>query len=432
MLTTRIPDITSEYFLHYIWRTKQFDRINLILTDGRRLEIIDFGKYNTNSGPDFLHGKVRVDDTILAGHIEMHLKSSDWILHQHQYDPAFNNVILHVVGKHDKEVFTKNDHQLITLEIGGLIDPDIASRFHQLQQPGWIPCAKLDPAGVSPLIWSIWKERLNIERLQTKVTWVNDNITATKANWEEIMYRQLFKSMGTNVNKDAFSTLAERMDHRIFRKNQHDEIASNALIFGMAGMLEKEFKEDYPLDLQNNFRFLQKKHDLIPINPLIWKYSKMHPHNFPDIRLAQIVQLLRQKEHFFSSILEDISYNSIHQLLEIDALHPYWQDHFILGVPSISRSKNLGKSTRDLIIINAIVPVLFMYGHSMHMIDLQEKALELLTSIPPEQNGITKNWQELNVISENAHDSQALLELKNNYCDKQRCLQCSVGHSLLK
>ena len=185
------------------------------------------------------------------------LKSSDWVLHQHQQDVAFNNVILHVVGKHDREVHTKSDHQLITLEIGALIDPSLMHRFQQLQQPGWIPCAKLDPANAPPLIWSIWKERLNIERLQTKVFWVNDNITATKANWEEIMYRQLFKSMGTNVNKDSFSILAERIDHRIFRKNQHDDVASNALVFGMAGMLEKNLKK-ISIRASGYFRFLQR------------------------------------------------------------------------------------------------------------------------------------------------------------------------------
>ncbi len=432
MLTTRIPDITSEYFLHYIWRTKQFERLQLKLSDCRRLEIIDFGRYNTNSGPDFLHGKIRLEGTVFAGHIEMHLKSSDWVLHQHQCDPAYNSVVLHVVGKHDREVFNQQGHQLITLEIGDLIDPSIAFRFNLLQQPGWIPCENLGPSKVASPIWTIWKERLNIERLQSKVDWVNDNITATTANWEEIMYRQLFKAMGTNVNKDAFITLAERIDHKIFQKNKHDEIVSNALVFGMAGLLDKEFEEAYPTELRNAFHFLKRKYDLTPLNPVIWRYSKMHPHNFPDIRLAQIVSLLRQKDHFFATILENISYGSVQKLLDIESLHPYWNDHFILGVPSVPRSKNLGKGTKDLIIINAIVPVLFMYGHAQHLMDLQEKALDLLTSIPAEQNGIIKNWQELNISCENAQDSQALLELKNNYCDHQRCLQCSIGHNLLK
>ena len=432
MYTTHAPVITSEYLLHYIWRTKQFNRLNLKLTDGRKVEIIDFGKYNTNSGPDFLHGKVRVDDTLLIGHIEMHLSSSDWDLHRHQFDPAYNSVILHVVARHDKEVCNYNDHELITLELGELIHTDVAERYALLQKPGWIPCANLDPSRVQYNIWNIWKERLNIERMQSKVAWVHNNIESTNSNWEEVMYRQLFQAMGTSVNKHAFSVLAERMDFRIFMKNRHDGLSSHALVFGMAGLLEKEFEEEYPLELQRTFRFLQHKYDLTPINPVIWRYSKMHPNNFPDIRIAQIVSLLRQHELFFSAILEQVDYKMIHQMLEIKSLPHYWEDHFILGVPAIKKKKSLGKNTRDLIIINGIIPVLFMYGQEQHLSALQEKALELMSFIPAEQNGIIRQWLNLNISCENAGDSQALLELKNNYCDHQKCLNCSVGHALLK
>ena len=394
--------------------------------------MLDFGKYNTNSGPDFLHGKIRIDDTILVGHIEMHLKTSDWDLHQHQFDPAYNNVVLHVVYDHDREVVDQRGQQLITLNLAGLISEDIIRKYGLLQRPGWIPCASLDPAKVPTHLWAIWKKRLNIERLQSKVDWVSENMDATKAHWEEIMYLQLFKAMGTNVNKDAFSTLAHRMDYGVFRKNIHDETACFALVFGMAGLLSKEFEDPYANELKNTFHFLSRKYDLTPLNPVIWRYSKMHPHNFPDIRLAQITSLLRQQEHFFSLLLEDISHASIHKLLEINSLPEYWEDHFILGVPSTRRTKKMGKGTKDLIIINAIIPVLFMYGQANHMTKLQEQALELMSSIPSEENNIIRHWKELNVNSENAGDSQALIELKNNYCDRQRCLQCSVGHALLK
>jgi len=433
MSITVSPVLSSEYLLHYIWRTKQFERINLFLTDGRKIEIIDFGRYNTNSGPDFLHGKVRVGNTILAGHIEMHLKSSDWEAHNHQSDPAYNSVILHVVGIHDREVNNYNDHQLITLEIGTLIDENISSKFELLNRNhDEIHCSGLNPARVQESIWTIWKERLNIERLQGRVNWVNELMESSKNDWEAIMYRQLFMSMGTNVNKEAFNFLAERIDHKIFMKVRHDELMSHALVFGMAGMLEKKFEEEYPKLLQNTFRFLQNKFELQPLNPVIWKYSKMHPHNFPDLRIAQAVEIMRRNDHFFSQIANAPQIENIRQLLKLNELPEYWNDHFILGHKSVPRTKKLGKNSIDLIIINGIIPVLFMYGHQQHLVQLQEKALEILSEMPQEQNYIIRQWETLNIGSTNAQDSQALIQLKKNYCDHSKCLQCSIGHELLK
>lgn len=433
MLTTASSVLTSEYFLHYVWRTKQFDRINLFLTDGRKVEILDFGRHNTNSGPDFLNGKIRIDDTLLVGHIELHIYSADWEAHRHQYDPAYNSVILHVVGCHDKEVVNHNGQQLLTLEFGPLIDEELAHRYESLDtKHSSIPCSKLEPANVPAGIWNIWKERLNIERLQSRVDWVGKSLEASNYDWETIMYRQLFMAIGTNVNKDAFRILSERLDYRVLKKVIHDRDLAHALVFGMAGMLEKDFEESYPKNLKNTFEFLKIKFGLIPLNGIIWKYSRMHPHNFPDIRLAQIVELLRNEDHFFSKIIECVDINALRKLFKVNNLPDYWKDHFILDIPSVSRTKKLGNNSIDLLIINAVIPVLFIYGHQQHLPELQEKALNLMTFISSEDNHIIRQWQQLNIQSETAQDSQALIQLKNNYCDHLKCLQCSIGHELLK
>jgi len=433
MSVTQLQPVTSEHLLHYIWRTKQFHCTSLRLHDGRRLEILDFGRYNTNSGPDFLHGKIRIDDTILAGHIELHIKSSDWNAHDHHHDPAYNNVILHVVSRHDREIRTQKGVILPTLEISEYMDDSILKRYDMMSiEFDGIPCKRLYPGRLPEAIWNIWKERLNIERLQSRAGRVQSCIETSMQDWDDLLFRQTFICMGTNVNKDAFRLLADRLDHKTFMRIRQDEYASHAYVFGMAGLLEGFHENLYYQRIRSEFQFLKAKFDLQPLNAVIWKYSRMHPSNFPDIRIAQTVELLRKHEHFFAVILECNSITELRKVLEPDHLPEFWDEHYRMGTESRVRKKALGRSTRDLIIINGIIPLLFMYGHHQHQPHLQERALRLLEELPGEQNHIIRMWSELGIKSTSAQDSQALIQLKNNYCDAKRCLQCSIGHELLK
>ena len=433
MFTEVTTTIRSEQLMHYLWRTKQLERTNLRLTDGQGLEILDFGNMNTNSGPDFLNGKIRIGNTILAGHIEMHINSSDWYAHGHQNDQAYKNVILHVVCRNDLTVKTPNEVPIPVLLLMDYIDPAIVEKYARLHSDLiGIPCNRLHPEKVSPQVWNIWKERLNIERLQNRVAWVEQEIEISAQDWEKIFYKQLFISMGTNVNKEAFALLADRLDFKIFGRLSDSPDLLHAYVFGMSGMLDQDMDDPYFNCLKSEFKFLRTKYNLHSIPRVVWKYSRMHPQNFPDIRIAQVAELIRANPHLFSTIMECSTTKQLKKLLSVKDLPVYWNFHYRLGGKEGGRKKVMGDSMKNLIIINCIIPVMFIYGKYQNRSELRETALGLLDQLPPEDNYITRMWQELGVPSHSALDSQALIQLKNHYCDRLQCLSCSIGHELLK
>lgn len=433
MIQKTIYSPTSEHFIHYIWRTKLFNHEKLTLVDGSPIEIIDYGQYNTDSGPDFLHGKIKVNGTLFAGHIEMHLKSSDWNLHRHQEDPAYNSVILHVVGKHESEVYNQQGQSIFSLEIGPRIDAGQGERYRSIQShQGWIPCQPLNPASVPGIIWAIWKERLMVERLQAKISWVMQQMDLTTGHWEEVFYRQLLRTMGTNVNREAFAELAGRLDYKILMRHQGEFMECLAMTFGLAGLLDKDYDDEYAIQLHDTFIFLKEKYGFVPMNAVSWKYHRMHPPNFPDTRIAQATAMICKRQNLFQAMVENCTYQDIMDILELTMPDAYWNEHFILGVRSKYQEKYFTKDMKHLIIINAVSPVLFLYGEVYHKHELQEKALALLTHIPPEKNKIVDQWKHLGVKVLNAVDSQSLLQLKTTYCDQKACLQCAIGHQLLK
>ena len=433
MFTEITTTIRSEQLMHYLWRTKQLERTGIKLADGQRLEILDFGNYNSNSGPDFLNGKIRIGDTILAGHIEMHLNSSDWYAHGHQNDPAYNNVILHVVCHNDMAVVTPNGAPIPVLLLLEYIDPTVVEKYDRMNAGlVGIPCSRLHPEKVSPQVWNIWKERLNIERLQSRVSWVEKEIESTVQDWERIFYKQLFMSMGTNVNKEAFAMLADRLDFNIFGRLRDSPDLLHAYVFGMAGMLDQDVEEPYFKCLKSEFEFLRAKYDLHSIPAVVWKYARMHPQNFPDIRIAQVSEMIRTNPYLFTSILESTTIKQLKKLLSVKDLPVYWNFHYRLGGKEGGRKKIMGGSMKNLIIINCIIPIMFIYGKYQNRSELRETALSLLEQLPPENNYITRMWEELGIASRTAQDSQALIQLKNHYCDRLQCLSCSIGHELLK
>ncbi|MCO6461684.1 MAG: DUF2851 family protein [Saprospiraceae bacterium] len=427
-----LQSITSEQLLHYIWKTKQFDRTRLRLTDDTPLDICDFGRYNTNSGPDFQHGKIRIGDTIMAGHIEMHIFSSEWETHGHQSDPAYNNVVLHVVAMHDKEVCTQNGTRIPTLVLTEYLDEDIVMRYGMMSaERENIPCARLHPGKVSSDIWNIWKERLNVERLQDRLEWINQELEAAVQDWEAIFFKQMLISMGTNVNKEAFKALARHLDYSVFMRLKSDEVALHAYVLGTSGLLSRG-NDAYLTRLRDEYQFICMKYPITAVNPVIWKYARMHPSNFPDIRIAQLTEMFRCKEHFFAKAIDCTTIRQLKDLLKVDDLPVYWQYHYKVGNRSKPCKKTLGNHMKTLIIINAILPLMFLYGRNQNKTELQERALQLLQQVAPEDNYIVRMWQELGVKSESALDTQALIQLKNQYCDQKRCLECSIGHQLLK
>jgi len=428
-----LQSITSEQLLHYIWRTKQFDRTQLRLTDGTPVEIFDFGRYNANSGPDFQHAKIRIGTATLAGHIEMHILSSEWDMHNHQVDPAYNNVILHVVARHDKEITTLRGHSLPTLELPEYLDEGIVRRYNLLKdEVGMIPCYRLRPGMADAGVWNIWKERLNIERLQSRVSWIEQGMEALVQDWDAIFFHQMIVSMGTNVNKDAFTILADHLDYSIFQKIRHDDIALHAYMMGMAGLLQRDDVSPYYKRLTAEYQYLEQKYAVEPLNPVIWKYAKMHPSNFPDIRIAQVTELFRINEHLFSTALECKTIKALKKMLNVVDLPVYWQYHYKAGNRSKPQKKTLGDTMKMLLIINGIIPLMFHYGRVQNKMEYQDRAFNLIEQIPAEDNYITRMWRQLDVACNTALDSQALIQLKTKYCDMSKCLQCSIGHELLR
>lgn len=421
----------KEDLLHYIWKMKRFDWKALRTTAGEVVEILHFGIHNHDAGPDFLEGKVKIGDTIWAGNIELHTKSSDWYHHKHQDDPKYDNIILHVVYTDDRPVMDSQNNVVPTIVLESRIDPAIIDSYDNLiNNQHWIPCEK-SIAQVKKITKAVWLDRLMIERLERKTTAIQELLNRTNNDWEEAFYRGLSRNLGLKVNGTSFEMLAASIDLKTIIKYKHNALQIEALLFGQAGMLDKDFEDEYPSRLKKEYQLLQHKHQLKPIDPNLWKFMRLRPANFPTIRIAQLAQLLYQSNHLFSKMLAAGSVKEIENMFEVK-LANYWKDHYQFDKESTSRAKKLGKSTVHLLLINTIVPFLFHYGKHRKEEKYVDKALDLLRACKPENNSIIKNWKALGVDADSAHTSQALLQLKNEYCSAKRCMSCAVGTSIMK
>ena len=425
----------NEAFLHYIWNTRQFDLSGLRLTDGRRVEILGYGKLNAaDSGPDFLNGSIRVDGLTFAGNIELHIKASEWYQHRHDRDAAYDNVILHVVWDEDAPVHNRSAQPLPTLVLKNRIAKDIFRHYQYLMRdPAPIHCHALQPQQVPAERWAIWKERLLIERLQRKVAAISASPPAEMHDWEQVLFISLCRAMGMKVNADAMEHMAQLIPLNLLRRNAGDEPFAEAMFFGVAGMLQDPPGDDHQYKLQQQWQFIKHKYSVAHMQAVEWKYARMHPPNFPDIRIAQMAQLYCRQQSFLQTFLAAPGLDQIRSHFEHIQLGSYWLDHFRLGhPPTAPKAKKPGRDTIDILIMNAIVPVLFIYAYSQNNTALQEQIISILETMPPEKNKIIRDWEAVGIKAANAADSQALLQLRNEYCDARRCLQCSIGHQLLK
>ena len=420
-----------EDFLHYLWRTKRFHLTNLQSTQGESLQIADFGKHNTHAGPDFLEAKVKVGDTLWAGNIEIHLNASEWLAHKHQEDRAYDNVILHVVLDEDQPIFRNSGERIPCLELRKRIPPKIAKTYQKIvHNEYWIPCQH-QFFTVSDLTKTMWLDRLLVERLEQKTVHIATQLAKHNNAWEEIFYHVLARNFGVKTNAAPFELLAQSTPLNLFAKHKNNLFQIEALLFGQAGLLSDEFTDSYPKALQKEYQFLQKKYTLQPIKKESWRFLRMRPANFPTIRIAQFATLIYQSKHLFSKILEANTIKDIEKLFKV-ALSEYWLTHYLFDKETRERKKTLGTSTIHLLIINTIVPFLFLYGTQKSIDSYREKALKFLEALAPEKNSIIEKWQTLGINPESAYQTQALLQLKNEYCDKKRCLECAIGNSILK
>jgi hypothetical protein len=421
----------DEQLLYYLWRLKRFDLDDLKTTQGEPLQILDAGIRNSDSGPDFHLARIRIGTQTWIGHVEMHVKSSDWYRHQHQDDPAFENVILHVVYEHDKEVTLPNNESLACLSLKARLDVSLIQFYQELMQTEtWIPCARhtfpLDVVRVTS-----WYERVLVERLERKTLQVQEMLEQTENDWEETMYRLLARNFGFNVNSEPFERLARATPRRILMKHKDKLHQLEALLFGQSGLLPNAPIDLYTEELAEEYIFLSKKYNLTPLEAHHWKFMRMRPANFPTIRLAQFILLFYKTEHLFSKMLAARSAQEIRQMF-VSEVSWYWKTHYRFGEPSAKRSRKLGRASVDLIIINTIVPLLFHYGQYHQENKYKDRALAYLQELKSESNRTIRQYQTLDFPVNSAFDSQALLQLKKYYCDKKRCLDCSIGHALLR
>lgn len=416
----------TERLLQYIWQFQYFNAKELHTTEGETLQVIHPGTYNTNQGPDFTGAKIKLGGTTWAGSIELHINNSDWKNHKHSSDRNYNNVILHVVWNEDAELSLP----FPTLVLQDKVSKILLNRYEELMNTGsFIPCEK-NIRQVSEIAWSAWKERLLVERLQAKTRYISDLLAKNNNHWEETLWWLLAKNFGMKINGIAFEETARSIPIALLAKHKNQVQQLEALLFGQSGLLDTGFEEDYPRLLQREYRFLAKKYSLQKIKTRL-AFLRMRPSNFPTVRLAQLAMLLHNNSHLFTKIKEASEVGSVKKLFFVTA-NDYWHYHYLFDEKSAFKKKALGDQMITNILINTVVPVLFAYGLHKNENGCKEKGLRWLGEIPAENNIITKGFSNLGFQNKTAFDSQAFIQLKIEYCDRKRCLDCAIGNKLLR
>jgi len=427
-----------EEFLYYIWENRLTDK-DLKTTEGEIVDIVATGYRNTNSGPDFLEARIQIGDKLWAGHVEIHIKSSDWNRHGHQTDRAYKNVILHVVYENDGQV---ND--IPTLELKGHFDESLFAQYQKLiSSKNWIPCEK-SIAKVPVFTRLSWFDRMAVERLESKSETVTKILEANQFDWEDALYKLLMRYFGLKVNNEAFETLSNILPFKTLLKHADNLLQLEAMLFGCAGFLEDDFTEDYHLLLKREFSVMKSKFNLLTMPAERWRFMRMRPSNFPTIRLAQMAQLIHKNRCLFSKIRDAKNGDEVKALFDVKASE-YWETHwrFETRLPnppdplkrgshgSRKTPKHLGDTTADVLMINAVAPLLFCYGKLHKDESLCDTAMQFLEETEAEDNAIIRHFAQCSIKAENAMQSQALLHLYSYFCKRKRCLECRIGNVLL-
>ena len=417
----------KEEYLHYIFKTKQLGK-QFITTNGKQLEIINFGLHNHSSGPDFLECQIKFDGKIWAGQIEFHVKSSDWFKHQHQTDTNYNNVIAHFVFEHDQEI-ESGKYQLPTVELKSIIDKTNYLKYQTyISSKNWVACQN-EISDLDPFVIYQQKEKVLFNRLIRKSNKIVNHIELTNGDRQKVFYSILFKAFGTKINQIPFQELASRFDSKIISKLNNETLKVQAYLFGLAGFLNDDSIQDdtYFESLKTEFDYQKQLFGLTEMNLKEWKFAAVRPHNYPTVRLAQLTQILIKN----IPISKKSRLNKIKDTLEFQ-LDEYWVNHYMFSRKGKRKNSGLTNSFKELLIINVYVPFLFSIGIIEDDLILKENALSWLEKLNPEVNGIISKWKQLGIEIKSAFDTQALIEQKNEYCSKSQCIKCKIGQDILK
>ena len=419
----------KEELLHAAWNFGLFHPQALFTDEGDEVEILHPGMYNKNAGPDFFNGRIRLGGVQLAGNIEIHVNADDWYAHGHEDDPAYENVVLHVVWEHGKR--TRCGRRGIpTVSLKDKVWPSAIDNFNRLMASlDRIPCEK-NIHTVPDAVVRLWVARMAAERLELKAENARRLVSDMKFSPEQAFFILLAGSFGFHVNREPFEEMAKGLDVRLFSKHKNSLFQIEALLFGKAGLLERDFSDSYAAELQKEFSFLRLKYGTVPMNGASWKFGRTRPANFPTVRLAQLAALIHKSQFLMSAILESESTQALRKLF-LAAPSLYWENRYDFDKPSKTAAKLLSESSVDLILVNTVAPFLFYSGIRMGDDDLKEKAMSVLESVKPEHNHITEIWREVGFSPRCAADSQGMIHLFRSYCKERQCLQCGIGNKLL-
>ncbi len=418
-----------EQLLHYVWKHKIFPLKELKTTTGQQVEVIDTGLANTDAGPDFFNAKLKLDGVLWIGNIEIHERSSDWFKHGHHADTGYNSVILHIASEIDTEISRSNGERIPQIQ---LICPEAVRTNYKelLETDSYPPCYRIIPS-LPPFTAHSWMTALQMERFEQKATLLNERLKRCQGNWEDAFFITLARNFGFGLNGDAFETWAHRLPFRAVDKHRNDLLQIEAIFFGQAGILEDSDGDGYYLRLKKEYTYLQHKFGLIPMDASLWRFLRLRPANFPHIRIAQLACLYHRAYGLLSRIMETETLQGVRDILK-GGTSEYWLTHYTFGGSSPSRPKTLSNTSLDLLIINTVVTFLYAYGLHKGNRVLCARAGSFLEELKAENNYITRMWEQCGMKASNAADSQALIQLKKEYCDKKKCLYCRIGYEYLK
>lgn len=422
--------VMTEQFLHHIWKYRLL-RGPLFTTDGKPLQVIHPGLHNTNEGPDFLNARIRMDQTLWAGNVEIHLLASDWYRHRHHQDKGYGNIILHVVFMNDTHVRDEQGKELPALELKS--HPGVLLRFEKYEaltgNKRWVACEGMI-AGVEPAILTSWFERLCAERMEKRKRGIGEFLDELKGDWETMCFILLAESFGIRQNTFQFEQLARSLPLKVIRMHHSDLFQLEALMFGQAGFLEDEITDEYHQQLKKEYQYLMLKYALQKPQPGQWNFLRLRPSGFPTIRMAQLAMLCVRHGNLFRKLLDTEHLHEVYSLFDV-GVSPYWETHYLFGKPVKKASRRLGADACLTILINALIPLRLLYADYTGKEGEKGKIFELLHALNPEDNLVIRRWKMAGITPRSAMDTQGLLELKAFYCDRMGCLDCPVGQKIL-
>ena len=419
----------TEEFLHFVWTNRLCYQSGQKSIDGQDIEIIHPGIPNFDAGPDFFNAKIKIGSTLWAGNVEIHVREKEWYSHNHHTDPAYDNVILHVVQEKAKGTINSKGNTVPVLEVK-YSDHLLYNYNRLLAKSAFVACEKYLPH-ISSFEFEQWLERILIEKIESKSADIERYLEFANGDWNEVLYILLARSFGFGVNGEAFEMLARSLPFRILLKHSDNILSIEALLFGQSGLLETSLPDDYSNKLRKEYDFLSHKYNLKKLDEGLWRFLRLRPHNFPTVRIAQFAMLIHKFHGSFDIIANDPDLAHMESML-MTGVSDYWKNHYRFGKESSKGSdKILGKASAKLIIANSIVPYIYVFAKHKGDTKLQDKAMDLLTQLPPEKNGIVNKWAEKIFAAKDEAQAQALIYLKNYYCNHKKCLSCRIGRKLI-